>query len=482
MRTDRCFRGTARGSSLHSLADGGRGRVAAASCRRWGLVVAALIGLALPGAHASPVRDPDNNHYYDAIIVSSGITWENARIAADAKVYRGLQGHLATVTSPDENLFITYQFPVAPINGFWLGGFQQHGILDPAAGWQWVTGEPFAYSNWNQEGSSEPNDYWGPGTGSQDENKLQYWYGSGDRWNDYRNRDPNTPAFGYVVEYEPDVSPDAPAISGYASTDPSRTDALLNAPPGAMMRVTGANLGRTGTVLFDGSPLPAAVARWSATEILLWVPTAPSYPFTTKAVVVENGKQAEGPAFTINAPTPGEDNLLANGSFEFPDSSSSPVDFGFTYGPDWRADPRAFRGYAIPGWRISAGTIDVKRIYWKHAPGQGDQSIDLVGSPGAATIHQTFFTQTGKRYVFSGWVANNYFIPDSRAGIYLNGNFFGILTHQGSNGPNSMNWRQFSASFVAQAAQTTLTLRDLSGYTEVQGTALDGLSVTLAAN
>jgi uncharacterized protein DUF642/lectin-like protein len=449
--------------------------------RRLAFATVALIGLLLPPAQASPVRNPDNSHYYDAILVTSGISWEAARTAAANKTYRSMQGHLATVTSSAENDFIKYQFPVAEVNAFWLGGFQQPGILDPAAGWQWITGEPWGYTNWNQENATEPNDAWGLGTGSQDENKLQFWYTAGGRWNDSRNRDTQNPSYGYVVEYEPDTSPDPPAISGYFSPQ-TRTDAVVSAPPGSMLLITGTNLGRTGTVLFSGIPIPAAVARWSPTEVLLWVPTAPSYPFATKATTIDNGKQVEGGDFTIAAPEASLDNLLANGSFEYPDSSTSPVDFGFTYGPDWRADTRSFRGYAIPGWRISAGTIDVKKIYWENALGQGQQSIDLVGSPGAATIHQTFFTEKGRRYVFSCWLAHNYFIPDSRAAIYLNGAFFAILTHSGPASPDNMNWTRVSGSFNAPAAQTTLTIQDLSGYSEVQGTALDGLRVTLAAN
>src|SRR5687767_3442636 len=81
---------------------------------------ALLLGFALPAAQAAPVRNPDNGHYYDAIIAQSGISWERAHAAAEARTYRNLKGHLATVTSYAENRFITFAFPVATINGFWL--------------------------------------------------------------------------------------------------------------------------------------------------------------------------------------------------------------------------------------------------------------------------------------------------------------------------------------------------------------------------
>ncbi len=230
--------------------------------RWWRVGTALLIALPLPSARATPARDPDNGHYYDAIPVNQSIVWETARTAASKRTYRGLTGHLATVTSLAENRFIDTQFPEATNGSYWLGGFQTHGILDSAAGWQWVTGEPWGYTNWNQEQFNEPNDYYGPGTGPQDENKLQFWYGGGGRWNDSRNSDPGDPAYGYVVEYEPDLSPTPPAITGYATAD-SRSSAVVSAAPGSMLRITGTDLGkrapRSSTEF--RSPPPSPVGR-----------------------------------------------------------------------------------------------------------------------------------------------------------------------------------------------------------------------------
>src|SRR5207244_546216 len=101
----------------------------------------------------------------EAVTKSQGSTWDEANAAANAKTFNGMHGHLATLDSPSENQFLVKQFPQAIAGGYWLGGFQLHGLLDPAAGWQWVTGEPWSYTNWN---SGEPNDYWGPGTSDQD--------------------------------------------------------------------------------------------------------------------------------------------------------------------------------------------------------------------------------------------------------------------------------------------------------------------------
>ncbi len=210
------------------------------------------------------------------------------------------------------------------------------------------------------------------------------------------------------------------------------------------------------------------------------MPPAPSYPFTTHVTVIENNKQAEGGDFAISAPAAGQDNLLANGSFEYPDSSKAPLPSGFTYGPANGVDARAFRGDAIPGWRISEGTIDVVNRGWQAAPGAGAQSIDLVGSPGAAILQQTFFTQVGRDYVLSGYLSHAPGLPDSRAGIYLNGGIWNILFYTGITTPSAMKWVPFAGRFVATKEQTTLTLRDWSGYNDTQGTAIDGLRVTPA--
>jgi hypothetical protein len=43
-----------------------------------------------------------------------------------------------------------------------------------------------------------------------------------------------------------------------------------------------------------------------------------------------------------------------------------------------------------------------------------------------------------------------------------------------------MFWTTFSFRFRAEVEQTTLALQDISRYSLVAGTALDGLSVTLA--
>src|SRR5207248_251432 len=195
---------------------------------------------------AAPIKFSTNGHYYETVSRSQGITWSAANTEAMGRTFTGMHGHLATITVYRENDFLAQHFPSAINNGYWLGGFQTHGILDPSAGWQWVTGEPWSYTNWNRD---EPNDYEGTGTTSQDENRLHFWFQAGGALNDLRPFD--TSPLGYIVEYEPDPSPDAPTVTGYAATQPAGTP-IVSGPPGAPLLITGANLGKEGTVLFDG--------------------------------------------------------------------------------------------------------------------------------------------------------------------------------------------------------------------------------------
>ena len=145
-------------------------------------------------AQVTPVLNPANGHFYEAVAVAS-ILWIDAKAAAESRTFNGIQGHLATITSQEENDFIVSNFPdaVDVNNNYWLGGFQPPGSPEPSGGWEWVTGEPFVYTNW---ASGEPNDVRGG------EDSLHFWKPIG-KWND----DSGTMGgnIGYVVEYDPSL-------------------------------------------------------------------------------------------------------------------------------------------------------------------------------------------------------------------------------------------------------------------------------------
>jgi hypothetical protein len=162
-------------------------------------------------------------------------------------------------------------------------------------------------------------------------------------------------------------------------------------------------------------------------------------------------------------------NLLMNGSFE------SPTGGGYGGG-----------GYGtrnLPGWRVLRGTVDVvPDSDWTGAPGQGRQVIDLVGTPGAATIEQSFDTQPGTDYLFSGWMSHNGGVVEGRANVSLNGQFFVQLLHREPvTNPRELHWVQFSYRFRATGPTTTLRLEDVTNLWDAGGgLALDGLAVVPA--
>lgn len=146
-------------------------------------------------ADAIPVQWSVNGHYYEAIYVPLTILWAEANDIAASKTFMGLQGHLATITSAEENQFLVNTFPGTYY--YALGGFQPSGSPEPAGGWEWITGEPFIYTNWNL---IEPNNVGGY------ENALAFanndWppFGS---WNDVGAVDNSLK--GYFVEYSDPV-------------------------------------------------------------------------------------------------------------------------------------------------------------------------------------------------------------------------------------------------------------------------------------
>lgn len=158
-------------------------------------------------AAAAPIYYSGNGHFYDAIYVPGGITWEEANDKAQSSSYSGINGHLATITSQEENNFIVNNFGLMD---YWLGGFQPDGSSEPDSGWQWVTGETWDYTNWDISG--EPNNhYWGgyvtlnnDPTGTP-ENTLQFHYN--DMWNDLPD-DCLVPS--YIVEYDAESASSTP--------------------------------------------------------------------------------------------------------------------------------------------------------------------------------------------------------------------------------------------------------------------------------
>ncbi len=87
-----------------------------------------------------------------------------------------------------------------------------------------------------------------------------------------------------------------------------------------------------------------------------------------------------------------DDNILINGSFE----EGGPAGYYKTLR----------KGDKIPGWTVFKASVDITgNNYFKCQDGQN--SIDLNGTPGFGGIQQRFFTEKGKKYLLSFYLAGN---------------------------------------------------------------------------
>ena len=149
----------------------------------------AIIAVAIPwnGVISQVVFWEENGHYYE--VVSAKVDWTTAANLAAESRYMGIPGHLVTLTSYAENLWVWNTFNQPDFH--WLGGTDQ-----VAEGhWNWVTGERWSYASWDNMGGQQPDNY-GPG-----EDYLEYHYaGHGAVWNDYP--DSGQRSLGYIIEYE----------------------------------------------------------------------------------------------------------------------------------------------------------------------------------------------------------------------------------------------------------------------------------------
>ena len=137
-----------------------------------------------------------NQHEYAAAYTPDGITWDDAKAAAEAK-----GGHLVTITSEAENQFVYslveddkfWIWDGYDGEGPWLGGYQRQGSSEPAGGWAWVNGDPFSeYTNW---GRGEPNN-------AGYEERLEFIGKGTKKGNTWNDRDGSIRKMGYIIEWD----------------------------------------------------------------------------------------------------------------------------------------------------------------------------------------------------------------------------------------------------------------------------------------
>ena len=241
--------------------------------------------------------NPANGHYYE-YVSAPGMTWADAKAAAESRELFGLKGYLATVTSAEENAFITPK----------LGGDGWMGASDAAieGQWRWVTGPEAGTLFWTGTGSGSSVDgnyeNWGDGEpNNAGEEDYAHFISSNGKWNDYAFN--NGAISGYIVEY---------GGAGFGTLEAATLDITINAVNDTPV-VTGVDtdgaindsgpLSDTGSITFtdaDPSDLPTA-AETTKSVTAKRADGTTNLPLTTEQLAaIEN-------AFSIS-PAEGNDN------------------------------------------------------------------------------------------------------------------------------------------------------------------------------
>ena len=181
---------------------------------------------------------PPTDHYYE-FVADPGISWTDARDAAAARTYFGLQGYLATLVTQEE----------ADFSGSQAQGVGWIGASDAATegDWQWVTGPeagtsfwsggiagttvaPFNFAYWNGD---EPNN-----SGNEDyahitDPSVVRGTGGPGSWNDLPNAGGGgayAPQ-GYVVEYGGSVGDPVLSLTGVTTITMDNIAPTASSPP-----------------------------------------------------------------------------------------------------------------------------------------------------------------------------------------------------------------------------------------------------------
>ncbi|MGA2591153.1 MAG: DUF642 domain-containing protein [Bryobacteraceae bacterium] len=156
-------------------------------------------------------------------------------------------------------------------------------------------------------------------------------------------------------------------------------------------------------------------------------------------------------------------NLLVNGDFETPAIAAGSVlnvSSGSTDLTGWTVIGTAPLTVALVSGAYIGGTINFPAE-------DGHQWLDLTGtdySTGTRGITQTVPTSAGMSYLLTFWVGNVFdpggnFGTTSTVGLKINGTAAGNFTN--STPATTMNWQQFSATFIAVGNSTEIEFDNL---------------------
>jgi hypothetical protein len=188
------------------------------SIRAVSFSIAAVLGVTSLPAGATTFTPPApvqfDGHYYQ-VVIANKISWEAAKAAAEQRSFQGVQGHLATIGSAQEDAFLhqlrqqVLNAPHPSLSGseLWVGGFQvpcATGTPEPACGWVWLNGAAIApsngsspYTNWQ---NGEPNNLQRTpdALNRASEDFLAIGHNGAFGWND---EGALSNVWGYVIEY-----------------------------------------------------------------------------------------------------------------------------------------------------------------------------------------------------------------------------------------------------------------------------------------
>ena len=177
------------------------------------LVACVLVCFGTQGALAAPVQWPasegGNDHYYEVVNTSSH--WLIALAFSLRWTHAGLDGHLATLTSAEEDAWVLENVlrPQGIIGrDYHIGGWNADMYGNPRGltGWQWLTGQPWEYEGW---APGEPNNAGGQGDREKCLAYHYYYYHGGVGllgWNDVSTDS----YYGFIVEYDDEEASNVP--------------------------------------------------------------------------------------------------------------------------------------------------------------------------------------------------------------------------------------------------------------------------------
>jgi hypothetical protein len=216
------------------------------------------------GSNFTPPAPVQFDGRYYQVVIANKISWEDAKAAAEQRTFQGVQGHLATIGSREEDVFVhqlreqVLSNPHPSLTGteLWAGGYQVKCTTanpEPGCGWLWLNGEPIAptntespYTNWL---SGEPNNRKSKPdkTHRATEDHLAIGHNGGFGWNDEGTL---TNVWGYVIEYGDElIVPASTCTADGPGCNPTGAQ-ILQLPPTAVLE-PGATLTARVTTIHD---------------------------------------------------------------------------------------------------------------------------------------------------------------------------------------------------------------------------------------